>query len=269
MFTFLTTAAYVFQQAFAFLTTPETRIFPVGCLSSRSLVLLHIATAGAGAVGFFNTYYIPLFFEFTRGDTAITVAVRLLPFIFLMIFSVVLSGSLLPRLNVYAGWYVVSGILALCGSILMFKSSISTPVANVYGFEVLLGAGAGLTMQLAYSIALVKVPANLAASALGFINVSQLTGGALALAIAGTIFQNVGFDRLQDVLRGQGYSADEVRAALAGGYSAIISDSTDQVKRQTAEAISTTIATVYTISISGAAVVLLAGILMRWEKLKM
>ncbi|CEJ92565.1 hypothetical protein VHEMI08210 [[Torrubiella] hemipterigena] len=252
VFTFITTAAYVLQQAFAFLTTPETRIFPVWCLNSRSLVLLHIATAGSGAVGFFNTYYIPLFFEFTRGDSAITVAVRLLPFIFLMIFSVVLSGSLLPRLNVYAGW-----------------SSISTPTAGVYGFEVLLGAGAGLTMQLAYSIALVKVPANLSASALGFINVSQLSGGALALAIAGTIFQNVGFDRLQDALHGQGYSADEVRAALAGGYSAIISDSTDEVKRQTAEAISTTIATVYIISIAGAAVVLLSGMLMRWEKLKM
>lgn len=269
MFTLVSAVAYTLQQGFSFLTTPKDRIFPVWCLSSRSLVLLHIATAGAGAVGFFNTYYIPLFFEFTRGDSAITVAVRLLPFIFLMIFSVVLSGALIPRLNLYAGWYVASGILALCGSILMFQSSKTTPVANVYGFEVLLGAGCGLTMQLAYSIALVKVPANLAASALGFINVSQLSGGALALAIAGTVFQNVGYDRLQDALSGQGYSADEIRAALAGGYSAIISDSSSNVKELTAEAIASTISTVYAISISGAVVILISGVVMKWERLKM
>jgi len=260
---------YALQQGTAFLTTKEDRIFPVWCLKSRSLVLLFIGTAGSSAVNFFNIYYIPLFFEFTHGDGAIEVAVRLLPFIFLLIFCALLSGALLSKLNLYAAWYVVSGVLALVGSVLMFLITTATSVGNIYGFEILIGAGCGLTLQLAYSIALVKAPAGKATSAISFMNVAQLGGGAVALAIAGTIFQNVGFSNLQTALDGRGYTSGEIRAALAGGYSTIISNSTEEVRAITSDSIGTTIASVYGISISGAATVLAVGLLMRWEKVKM
>jgi hypothetical protein len=260
---------YVLQQWTAFLTTKEDRIFPVWCLNSRSLVLLFIGTAGSSAVNFFNIYYIPLYFEFTKGDGAIVVAGRLLPFIFLLIFSALLSGALLPKLNIYAAWYVISGVLALVGSVLMFLISAATPERNIYGFQVLIGAGCGLTLQAAYSIAIVKSPADKATSVTSFINVAQQSGGALALAIAGTVFQNVGFNNLQSALNGRGYSSGEIRSALAGGYSAIISNSTAEVRDITSDAIGSTIATVYGISISGAATVLAVGLLMRWEKVKM
>lgn len=265
----VTTILYGLQQWTAFLTTKEDRIFPVWCLKSRSLVLLFIGTAGTSAVNFFNIYYIPLFFEFTKGDGAITVAGRLLPFIFLLIFTALLSGALLPKLNLYAAWYVISGVLALVGSVLMFLISAATPAGNIYGFEVLIGAGCGLTLQAAYSIALVKAPAEKATSAISFINVAQLGGGALALTIAGTVFQNVGFTTLQSALSGRGYSSSEIRAALAGGYSAIISNSSPEVRGITLDAIGSTIANVYGISVSGSATVLAVGLLMRWEKVKM
>ncbi|KAL8704368.1 MAG: hypothetical protein Q9201_002470 [Fulgogasparrea decipioides] len=236
----VTVILYVLQQRTAYLTSKENRIFPVWCLKSRSLVLLFIGTAGSSAVNFFNIYYIPLFFEFTKGDGGIK-----------------------------AAWYVISGILASVGSVLMFLISAATPAGNIYGFEVLIGAGCGLTLQAAYSIALVKSPADKATSAISFINVAQLGGGALALTIAGTVFQNVGFNTLQSALNGRGYSSSEIRAALAGGYSAIISDSTPEVRGITFDAIGSTITNVYGISVSGAATVLAVGLLMRWEKVKM
>jgi hypothetical protein len=265
----VTAILYVLQQWTTFLTTKEDRIFPVWCLKSRSLVLLYIGTASTAAVNFFNIYYIPLFFEFTKADGAITVAGRLLPFMCPQIFTALLSGALLPKLNLYAAWYVISGILALVGSVLMFLISAATPAGDIYGFEVLIGAGCGLTAQIAYSIALVESPADKAASTISFINMAQLGGGALALAIAGTVFQNVGFNTLQSALNGREYSSSEIRAALAGGYSAIISDSTPEVRGITSDAIGSTIANVYGISISGAAAVLVVGLLMRWEKVKM
>lgn len=264
-----TAVLYVLQQWTAFLTTKEDRIYPVWCLKSRSLVLLYIGTAGSSAVLNCNIYYLPLFFEFTKGDGPIEVAVRLLPFILLMIFSALLSGVLLPKLNLYAAWYLISGIIALVGSVFLFLISVSTPARNIYGFELLVGAGCGLTFQAAYSIALVKSPPEKATSALSFINLAQLGGGALSLAIAGSVFQNVGFNTLESALSGKGFSSSEIREALAGGYSAIISDSTPEVRAITSDAIGSTLAKVFGISVSGAATVLVAGLLMRWEKVKM
>ncbi|PKX97839.1 MFS general substrate transporter [Aspergillus novofumigatus IBT 16806] len=265
----VTIVLFALQQWTAFLTTKEDRIYPVWCLKSRSLILLYIGTAGSSAVLQCNIYYIPLFFEFTKGDDAIAVSARLLPFIFLMIFSSLFSGTLLPRFNVYAVWYLFSGIIALAGSILLFEISTGTPPRNIYGFEILTGIGCGLTFQAAYAIAMSKSLPEKATSILGFINVAQLGGGALALAIAGTVFQNVGFDTLQTALGGRGYAAGEIREALGGGYSAILNDGTPEVRAIASEAIGTTIANVFGISIGGSAAVLGAGLLMRWERVKL
>jgi hypothetical protein len=131
----VTIVLFALQQWTAFLTTKEDRIYPVWCLKSWSLILLYIGTAGSSAVLQCNIYYIPLFFEFTKGDDAISVSARLLPFIFLMIFSSLFSGTLLPRFNVYAIWYLISGIIALVGSVLLFEISTGTPPRNIYGFE--------------------------------------------------------------------------------------------------------------------------------------
>jgi hypothetical protein len=135
---------YVLQQRGALLTTKGDRIFPVWCLKSRSLVLVFIGTAGCSVVNSFNfsnIYYIYLFFEPIKGDDAIEVASRLLPFVFLLIFSAMFSGVLLPKLNLYAAWYVVSGSLTLVESVLMFSTSLATSVRNIYGFEISIGAG--------------------------------------------------------------------------------------------------------------------------------
>ena len=263
------TILFALQQWTAILTTKEDRIFPVWCLKSRTLVLLYIGTAGTSAVLNVNIYYLPLYFQFTNGVGPIEVAVRLLPFVCLIIFSSLLSGAFLPKFNLYAAWYFASGIIALVGSALLVRISASTPARDIYGYEVLVAAGCGLTFQAAYAIALVKSPAEKATSVLSFINVAQLGGAAISLAIAGALFHNVGFTTMQRALSGRGYSSAEIREALAGGYSPIISDSPPEVRAIAVDAIASTLAKVYALSIVGAAAVLLAGVMMRWEKVKM
>jgi hypothetical protein len=88
--------AFIVQQYFQIFTTNEHRIFPVHFLKSRTLVLLYVATAGAAAAQATTLYYTPLFFQFTRGDSALQAAIRLLPFICTFIFFVMLAGGSLP-----------------------------------------------------------------------------------------------------------------------------------------------------------------------------
>lgn len=107
------TVIFALQQWTAFLTAKEDRIFPVWCLKSRSIVLLFIGTAGTSAVLNVNIYYLPLYFQFTAGIDPKQVAVRLLPFVCLIIFATMLAGALLPKYNLYAAWYTASGVLAL------------------------------------------------------------------------------------------------------------------------------------------------------------
>ena len=71
--------------------TKERRVFPVEMLFMRITVLLFILIATSAALAFVTLYYIPLYFQFTRGDSALRSAVRL-PVIFTLVFGSVAGG---------------------------------------------------------------------------------------------------------------------------------------------------------------------------------
>lgn len=75
--------------------SPPSRI-----LNNRTHILLNIQTAATVANIYVPLYYIPLYFQFVRGDTAVKAAVRLLPFILLLVCTTnMASGALLPRIG--------------------------------------------------------------------------------------------------------------------------------------------------------------------------
>jgi MFS family permease len=116
---------FAVQQTFTIFTSIETRMFPTHLLRLKEPVLLFIASAGSGAICAVSVYYIPIYFQFTRGDGAIKSAVRLFPFIFLLITSIPSSGVFMSRWGYYKPWYIGGSILALIPAVLMCKS-IST-----------------------------------------------------------------------------------------------------------------------------------------------
>jgi hypothetical protein len=101
--------------------------------------------------------------------------------------------------------------------------------------------------------------------------VSQLVGVAATLAIAGCIFQNVGFRLLKEAIGGLGnFSDQELRDALAGVYSPLFStDGTvnPAVLPLVISSVTTIIARLNWIPFAGGVVILFSGLCMKWEVL--
>jgi hypothetical protein len=258
---------FIIQQAFSLFTTKEKRIFPVHFLKSRTMILLYAATGGAASANATTIYYIPLFFQFTRGDSAIKAAVRLLPFIILFVFSVMVAGGSLPVVGRYKIYYVFGGALTIVGSALMFTIDAGTSVARIYGYEILIAVGTGLMFQNAYAVAVAKVPRRDTAYAIGFINVSQIGTIAIALAIAGSLFQNLGFNALKSALASFDLPDDYVRSALAGSVSPIFKSTDQQIIQVAVKVVAQTIQRVFGTAIAAGAVIFICGLLMSNEKL--
>lgn len=88
------------QQRFLVLTTRENRMFPPGHLfRSRTQVLLNIGMFLSAWALFVPLYYIPNYFQFVHGDSSILAAVRVLPFVVILIATALASGGLLPKLR--------------------------------------------------------------------------------------------------------------------------------------------------------------------------
>lgn len=119
------------QQAFAIFTTTSRRIFPTELLRSRTMLILFVAMAAVTTATFIPIYFVPLFFQFTKSDTGLEAGVRLLPYLFLLVFSIIGSGAFLSMHGMYMPLYLVGGILGVVGSALMYTVDENTKVANV------------------------------------------------------------------------------------------------------------------------------------------
>lgn len=96
-------------------------MFPVQFLKNKEAVLLFICAAAINAAVFVPIYFIPIYFQFTRGDDALDSAVRLLPLIFLLCATILANGKLMSHLGYYMPWYVVGGVLAVVANVCLCR----------------------------------------------------------------------------------------------------------------------------------------------------
>ena len=233
------------------------------------MVLLFVVT-GSGAAAFSITlYYIPLFFQFTKGDSALRAAVRLLPFICLFIFFVMAAGTTLPIIGRYNLYYLVGGSLLLIGASFLNTIDTNTPSGHIYGYEILVAAGSGLVWQIGYAVALAKASPKDSSKALGFINLAQIGTTSLSLAIAGSLFQNLGFHELKRAFADYPYPDDYLRSALAGRISPVFTSNDETAIRIASVSVAETIRKMFAPAMAGAALLIASTLLMRFEKLSL
>lgn len=159
---------FAVQQKLALLTTIADRMFPVHFFKNKEALLLFVLAAACNTAAFIPIYYIPVYFQFTRGDSALDSAVRLLPLIFVLSATILANGFLMSKIGYYQPWYVVGSILALIAGVLLCKFmswpdglTSNPPIAridrdtargSIYGYEVLLGIGTGAYIQAGYAV---------------------------------------------------------------------------------------------------------------------
>ncbi|KAF2092920.1 MFS general substrate transporter [Rhizodiscina lignyota] len=256
--------ALVLQQGFSILTTPERRVFPVDLLKSRTQILLYISTACGACALFTGVYYIPLFFAFVHNTNGIHSAVHLLPFICVAITVAFFGGILLPTAGRYMPFYLVSGSFQLIAACLFFTQiNTDTSSAKIYGFSALMGVGAGLTQQAAFSISPMLVPADRASDALNFISLAQTSGILLSLTISSAVFQNVGFRNLQNALRGLDLPAADIHAALAGAKSDLLTTLPPAFREKAIVAIVNALRDGYLLVVAGGSIAIVCALLMK------
>lgn len=261
--------AFVLQQGCKIFTSEEHRIFPVHFLKSRTLVLLYIGTGAASASEATMLFYIPLFFQFTKGDTPLQAGVRLLPFIGVFIFFLILAGASLPKIRRYNMYYLTGGCLVVIGGALLCTINENTFTAAIYGYEAIVASGVGLFFQIGYGIAVANVHHKDAPKAVCFINVAQIGVVAISLALSGSLFQNVGVHELEKAFAGRGLPEQVIRSALAGKLSPLFSSNDQEAIQLAVKAIAATVRKIFSMVATAGALGVVSSLLMRFEKLNL
>lgn len=252
------------QQSFCILTTEDSRIFPCQFLKHKTLIILFMQMSSSVTLFFVPIYFLPLFFQFARNDSAIGAGVRLLPLVCLLIFAVILNGVLMSKYGYYMPWYLSGGCLALIGSALMYTVELDTSTSKIYGYTALIGVGGGMYAQASFAIAQVKVQPHEIPSAIGFISLAQTGGATIALAIANSVFLNQATNGILAILPHEPRSV--VQSAVSGAGSAFFQRLDPSVKTAVLGAVTHAISRTYILAITGAALTIVLAVFMSREK---
>ena len=136
--------AFLSQQMTATFTTKTDRLLPLHILHSLEMWILIIGAGCSIGIMFITIYYIPLYFQFVRRESAIRSAVDLLPFLFTTVFAMLISGRLITSYGYYKPWFTVGSSLVLAMSVCLYTTEIDTSHGKIYGYLIIGGVGTGL-----------------------------------------------------------------------------------------------------------------------------
>jgi hypothetical protein len=101
-----------------------------------------------------------------------------------------LLTDLVGKLGYYLPWSLGSAILMSIGNGFLCTISLSTPVREWVGYEILVGAGRGLGLQMPVIAVQNTLPPDTVSISMSLLSFSQTFGGAVFLTVGGTIFTN-------------------------------------------------------------------------------
>ncbi|KAL8682375.1 MAG: hypothetical protein Q9186_001565 [Xanthomendoza sp. 1 TL-2023] len=225
----------------------DDRLYPGHMLRNWKLGILQVAIFSAPAAVYIPIYYIPLFFQFARGETPVEAALRLLPFVLIIAAVSILNGILMSKLGYYMPWFLGGAILAVIGGALMYTVDTDTSTSAIYGYTVLLGIGGGCFLMSAFGCVSAVVEASDVFNAIGVLSLVQYMGITFFPAISGCIFQNLGAHYIRPYLPPD--FTGSATAILAGASSPEYQRLSEDLQTQVAQAIVSAMSRLYTMTI--------------------
>ncbi|KAJ3130424.1 hypothetical protein HK100_008048 [Physocladia obscura] len=166
-------------------------IVPASLFCNSSVPALLGISFCVGAAFFAAVYYISLFFQVVSSDTATQAGIQTIPLVFGVVSLSVTSGIYISKTGNYKRLLIIGPIFMIIGaSLTATLDSDSFQVQKIF-YLFIFGIGAGSMIQTRVLGAQASVPPKLIAIVTAVSQTGQTLGGAFAVSISGTIFNNI------------------------------------------------------------------------------
>jgi hypothetical protein len=106
-----------------------------------------MTSTSANCANFQVLFYLPLYFQSVKGDSAIMSGVYTLPYVCFYALGSIISGGWIGKTRLPIAIEIVSPLLAMIGTILFYLMEIDTSKAWYVGAQIPFGFGIGLGNQ--------------------------------------------------------------------------------------------------------------------------
>jgi MFS family permease len=177
----------------------ENATIPPRIMKQRSI-------AAAVWFGFFNgigmmvlLYYLPIWFQAVRGDSATKSGIMLLPLILSSTITALVAGVIISRIGYYNPFFLLASIIMPIGVGLLSTFTPSAGNAKVVGYQILVGIGLGCGMQQPFTVVQTVLERSDIATGSALIMFARFLGSAIGLPVAQNIFLNSLVSKLKNL----------------------------------------------------------------------
>jgi len=213
-------AGFVFLGLFVLVEArAKDPIIPLHLFRSRtfsaSMIAIFLATFGFGAA----IIFLPLYFQVVQGASATASGYMLLPFLFGLIASSIVSGQIVSRTGRYKSVIVAGVAILVVGLALMAQLRADTPNLLLWGWMFVAGLGVGPTFAIFTIIVQNAVPFHELGTATSDLTLFRQIGTTVGLTFGFTLFRtNLTWDLLKQNWIAAGVPAPVVPPAPPAGF---------------------------------------------------
>ena len=207
-------------------------------------------------------YYLSIWFQAIKGDSAIRSGYSTLPFILSLVIASIFSGALVGRIGYYNPALIAGAIIAPIGAglLTLFKPTTAHPMW--IGFQVVFGFGIGMGLQQTNIAAQTVLDKKDAPTGISIVFFGQTLGGTISVAIGQNILDNKLISGLSKI---NGINAHDI---INAGATQLRSMFDEQQLPEVLVVYNHAIVTVFYCAVGFACAPILAALAMEWRSVK-
>ncbi|CAG7920900.1 unnamed protein product [Penicillium olsonii] len=163
---------------------------PPRLLKNRNVLGAVLHATFLGGSFFVFGYYLPIWFQAVKEDTASESGINNLPMVVSMIVCSALGGVLVNVVGYYTPLMFAGSAFLTVGSGLCTSLTVGSGVPLWVGYQVILGIGAGVGFQQCINALQTVLPLHDIPVGIAIITFAQSLSGAMFISIAQTVFEN-------------------------------------------------------------------------------
>ncbi|KAK3373155.1 major facilitator superfamily domain-containing protein [Lasiosphaeria ovina] len=168
----------------------ENATVPPRILRSRTVWASALYAFGLGASFFIAVYFIPIWFQGVKGDSAVGSGIRNLPMMLSAVLLSIVAGIAVTAQGQYAPFLILGTVLMSVGAGLLSTWMPDTGQASWIGYQIVFGVGVGMCLQQPVVAVQTVLDIDDVAVGASLIVFTQSMGGAMFVSVGQTVFTN-------------------------------------------------------------------------------
>ncbi|KID73838.1 MFS thioclapurine efflux transporter tcpA [Metarhizium brunneum] len=169
---------------------PKSRAIPTTIIQNRNIWFASIFALCSSGAMFIAVTYLPIYFQAIKNASALSSGVMVMPLILGFLVMSIISGIITNITGYYNPSMLLCTLLASVGAGLISTFDVDTPQPKWIGYQALLGFGIGFGLQQPIVCAQHVLAEGDVPFGVAFINMMQMLGGAIFVAVSQNVFLN-------------------------------------------------------------------------------